>query len=498
MGKEVVNMKKVFSILLAVIIAAALFTGCQPTPEENVVVQKDMEQMIDMALQTPEVSSGTLTERLGAPETYATNIEAHNGDLTVSVNAAVTIPDATGISVVRVGRHYFTQEEANRMLDVFLQGATLYEIDLSLTKAEIQEKLMRYYAMRDGSIPIDIDGENPDDPERLEQVIADYEAMLADAPETKTAVPANTEFHTPEMLVNPDAKVIEGVAEVGGNAAYLYINNGLFGENDVEAIFINAKPQITDGFDTCPYRELSDEMLSGVQVPDNFTMTESQAQEAAEDILVRLGITGMACVDIQYAVMAEGFIGDVMLEPGAVIAPQQLENGKWAYSLQFQRAVNGIPVTLTEHYGNGLTDENDVSEPWPYERLNIIMDETGVVYFDYLSPCLVEDTVTENSALLTFPEVTSVFEKMFPIIYGYVTDAGVDYALRVKITEARLGLMRITEENSRHTGLLIPVWDFFGYVTVVPEGGAPYEQTNGSLLTMNAIDGSIIDRDLGY
>jgi hypothetical protein len=485
--------------LAAAALALALLLGCQATPEQPVVVQKDMAQMVEKAQATPEALTPglSLRERIGAPETYITDIEAYNGDLIVSVNANVTVPDSAGISMTRVERSYFTQEEADRMLDVFLQGATLYDIDLSLTKAEVQEKLMMYYAMRDGSIPIDIDGEHPDDPGKLKQIIAGYEAMLADAPETKTAVDADTEFHTPKMLVNPDAKVIEGVATVNGKAAYLHINNGLFGENDVEAVFINDKPQITDDFNTCHYRGLTDEMLPRVHVPDNFTMTESQAQEAAEDILARLGIMGMACVDIQYAVMADGFIGDVMLEPGAVIAPL-LENGKWAYSLQFQRAVSGIPVTLTEHYGSGSTDENDVSEPWPYERLNIVVDETGVIYFDYLSPYLIKDTVTGDSSLLMFSEVTSVFEKMFPVVYGYVTDAGVDYALQVKITEARLGLMRITEENSRHTGLLIPVWDFFGDVTVMPEGSIPYEQTGGSLLTVNAIDGSVIDRGLGY
>ncbi len=493
-------MKRILAGLMTAVILAVL-AGCQQTPRTPVVVQKDMEQMIEKAQETPEASETqqeTLAQRLDAPEMYAADFEAYDGDLTVSVNADVIIPDAAGISVTRVGRHYFTQEEADRMLDVFLQGATLYDIDPSLTKAQIQEKLVMYYAMRDGSIPMDIDGENPDDPEKLSQIIADYEARLADAPDTKEAVPANTQFHTPEMLVNPEAKVIEGVASVGGKAAYFHINNGLFSENDVEAVFVNAKPQITNGFETCPYSVLNDEILSRVQAPDTFTMTESQAQEAADAVLAGLGITGMACVDIQYAVMTEGFAGDVILEPGAELSSKQLENGRWAYSLQFQRAVNGIPITLTEHHGSGLTDENDTSEPWPYERLNMIVDETGVVFFDYLSPYVINDTVSESSALLTFPEVVSVFEKMLPIVYGYVTDIDVDYAIRLKVREARLGLMRITEENSRHTGLLIPVWDFFGDMTIIPDSGEPYEGANGSLLTINAIDGSIIDRDLGY
>lgn len=66
---------------------------------------------------------------------------------------------------------------------------------------------------------------------------------------------------------------------------------------------------------------------------------------------------------------------------------ENLENGKWAYRLEYQRAVNGIPVTLTYFSGGvSVSDGNAMSVPWPYERLTIIVDETGVVYFDYISP----------------------------------------------------------------------------------------------------------------
>jgi hypothetical protein len=54
--------------------------------------------------------------------------------------------------------------------------------------------------------------------------------------------------------------------------------------------------------------------------------------------------------------------------------------------------------------------------------------------------------------------------------------------------------------------LLVPVWDFFG-VQIPDTSGYPdkkkagldYEHMmSGSLLTINAIDGSVIDRSLGY
>ena len=57
--------------------------------------------------------------------------------------------------------------------------------------------------------------------------------------------------------------------------------------------------------------------------------------------------------------------------------------------------------------------------------------------------------------------------------------------------------MRVHEKDSMYTSLLIPVWDFIGTTT---PGGKPMDDNAEEyvLLTVNAIDGSIIDRTLGY
>ena len=57
----------------------------------------------------------------------------------------------------------------------------------------------------------------------------------------------------------------------------------------------------------------------------------------------------------------------------------------------------------------------------------------------------------------------------------------------------------VTEEE----GILVPVWDFFGEKTAYPEietypYTSNYVTPAKSLLTINAIDGSVIDRSLGY
>ncbi|HZJ83455.1 MAG TPA: DUF6034 family protein, partial [Clostridia bacterium] len=94
-------------------------------------------------------------------------------------------------------------------------------------------------------------------------------------------------------------------------------------------------------------------------------------------------------------------------------------------------------------------------------------------------------------------------KRMAPMKYDY-WDSDEMYSYEMKVTEARLGLMRVTEKDVGDSGLIIPVWDFFGTLTLKGKPGQPNPSEGDqhyiytSFLTINAIDGSIIDRELGY
>lgn len=68
------------------------------------------------------------------------------------------------------------------------------------------------------------------------------------------------------------------------------------------------------------------------------------------------------------------------------------------------------------------------------------------------------------------------------------------------ITRIELGLARINYKDDYNSALLVPAWDFFGYITT--NGEISEEEkllaNKNSFLTINAVDGSIIDRHLGY
>ena len=67
------------------------------------------------------------------------------------------------------------------------------------------------------------------------------------------------------------------------------------------------------------------------------------------------------------------------------------------------------------------------------------------------------------------------------------------------IQKVVLTLRRIQEQNASDVGLLVPVWDFYGSETI-EYSGEPRTTLERELpiLTINAIDGSVIDLTKGY
>lgn len=70
----------------------------------------------------------------------------------------------------------------------------------------------------------------------------------------------------------------------------------------------------------------------------------------------------------------------------------------------------------------------------------------------------------------------------------------------IHIDRIKFGYMQYAQKNS-DSQMLIPVWDFFGYEESFAYDGSVVDKvlnSQRSYLTLNAVDGSIIDRQVGY
>ena len=138
------------------------------------------------------------------------------------------------------------------------------------------------------------------------------------------------------------------------------------------------------------------------------------------------------------------------------------------------------------------------AKPWVYEKIRIFIDDEGIFALVWNAPHVLEEVEYKAVSLLPFEKIRGIFESMIVVKNKQVEDGTLLRDKNITVTAVRLGLMRIIEKDNNDTAYLVPVWDFFG--TYDSDGGTLVIGEDGyeSLLTINAVDGSVIDRTLGY
>ena len=177
----------------------------------------------------------------------------------------------------------------------------------------------------------------------------------------------------------------------------------------------------------------------------------------------------------------------------------ELIYGAIGYGIPFERTVDGIPITYTHEQGLTLNDDEQLC--WPYESFVLVFDDKGFTDFEWISPYSIEKVSDDTVFLLPFSDIQNVFEEMMlKVATEEYTET--DINATYQINEIRLGYMRVREKGTISEGSLIPVWDFFGTeILQFPDDEYTYS-TEGlsyeSQFTINAMDGTVIDRGLGY
>ena len=486
-------MEKIKRLLIAVLCLAVLLSACQPTPEQEIVIQKDMDKLIESAsagadtTTTPADASEAapdLYARLGAPASFSAEVVSGGGKLYVYADADVLLPNAE-LPIVRVRPAAgFTREQAVRMAEVLMgKDASYVQYDYdNMTKAECEREMERLrYAITNwedkGRHIYDM---RYDTRAEAEAALAQLTAKAASAPQSHPAYSGNFEFE-PTEVYRDGKRIYNGNTRLdlfadNGNGIYSYLGIQNYREDFgmVDAKYIRDYSQ--------PMDTLFGAGFTHYDAGGGLSITEGEAVAEAEAALAGMGIEGFAV---------------------AACARENVRTDRWdfltAYHVIFKRCANGVIETCTDK----RAFSNEYSEPWEYERIDFIIDDAGVFRFEYNAPYEVVESVLDKTELLPFERIREVFERMIVIVNN-----GYDENERIKegdgfehhIYHIRLGLASVPEEG-RETGLLVPAWDFIGSACARSNGKGDLSQLDEnercSFLTINAVDGSIIDRS-GY
>lgn len=216
-------------------------------------------------------------------------------------------------------------------------------------------------------------------------------------------------------------------------------------------------------------------------------ITQEEARQLAKEKVAELGIPGMEEAMVQLGIHVD-LLGD----------EYTVDNAGWL--INFTRTIDGIPVTYTSEQGGAYEDMESEYETWGYEWLQVAVNRDGIQMAQCYDVYDIGEKTTENVQLISFDEVSQIFRQMMLMQNADMNDETREY----QIDRITFGYTRIYDPavDSR-SGVLVPAWDFFGSYRVKAEHegeSAEYirDSADMSHLTINAIDGSVIDRSLGY
>ena len=492
-------MKKVYlAVALSLLVLSA--AGCQKTPEQAIVVGKSNDALIEKAQDLSESETGSVSDRVGltsetlppppaaqeqeqepdagddaspAAYRYQDSFANQDGSITVTVDAEVIAPEADSAAIIRVTDGTITQAQADVLMEELVH-TPLHDPHAPVTKDAIMEQILENKRLlAEGPTEedlkfghIDANGNALTWEQWMQQYIDQLQEEYNNAPEENEQAAISGQFVEKDGL-----SFIEGVGyseeygyeslQIQNIITSLGASRALYDRNSAvkEAyILLGSSIQYAD--------------VTSRELPE-LTISAGDARTLTDPLVEKLGIDNMA-----FYAARKGY---------------RAENERWPerdfWVVLYTRSFNGLPITYTSATGDMMTDAAVYNEPWRYETLAFFVNDSGIVGMHWEAPYTIGDAVTEDSALLRFEDVADIFQKMY-----LVDNDGQKQT--VTVDRICLGYTRIAEQDKEGSGILVPAWDFFG--TVTDENGNTTADPYRSLLTINAIDGSIISRDMGY
>ena len=436
------EIKKVASCLLA----AALLAACQPTPAEEIIVNKGDGTLEVRLMETPVPEEAA--QAADVPDEWRETLEI--GDSRVVFDAAVECP----VDVFPV----FEAEEAapgvEAVNDVIARLAPDAERvrPVGSSAAELREQLeaaIRGWWYADGS------GEGHYGPyEGQEEDIARLQEQLASTGDESAPFAPFESLPVRSTVLCADGRSI---------TVYAYEDCWAFTIDLGHAAVMQGESLVASG------GAMGDEP-PGTQI-GAAAITAEQAVERAREMLETIGFSGMQVASVEKARMVNAVTETVLANGYQII----LCRGDGGYA--------PFDPLLLGHSALQIYEQSGYRKDWRPERMQVFVDERGVRYVGRMFPLHVLRTVNENAALLPFARVQELLRNRFRHEFRWTEVSGGTVTVkRVALVGA---LVRV--KNDLERAYIVPTW-LCEYTT--DTGGTPEQRY---AIAVNAIDGTSVD-----
>ncbi len=499
---------KRMTVLLMAVVLAVFMCGCKSTPEKPIVVGKSNDGWDEYATDMPsaeQTAETSAASRYAAPDRYENQLTS--GNLTISISADIEVPDLSVYPVYILEEMKFTQEMADRIIPILLDGAELYTYDVldsKRSKSEVEALIAHYKdeiqkAQNDESY-LSKYTESPESIEGLQNVLASLEKELKTAPDTVERKLASRQlafmeeipmlgilYCSPAYLVTtPWTEEQRAKAIADGNEAIM----GVSERPDGERMILSLKNTIFGN-------GLS--FMGELDRRHRFAPSydENEAKRRAEALIEQV----FGCpVELLYCYKNE--------QENAIVG------GTDSYYILEYRPE--IPGTKTHEFRWEFVNSAARSEfvpPFEQDRIRIEMDDKSIFRFSRSDCVQVKSIDIPSVELMPWGTVRETIDAMLKVKnpWLYVDDSRdkTIVARKLEIDRIILSYMQVRKDANDTEQYYIPVWDICGRLIYQYADGREYDTTlrdqriNASYapdtyLTLNAIDLSVISRELGY
>ena len=521
-------MKKTW--IAACLCVIMVLTGCQSTPEEDVVVNKGAG-LPEGAAAEPVEGSRTLD----VPDAWTEDVTMGEGKLKIHADAPIEVPEVGNLPVFEAEPGEYTEEDLQKGVEYFAGDSKIYR-DTKFTKAELENKKERLLA-QDGSRGGEMNSLKNAEAKRIDEVMersgddpgreyveikfGEYEEAtqkITDDLYIRSGTEQTDEQHEDEAAARRNS--FGGTIEEGENAGAKIRASACSREDGIMGSFMfqkdgayytrdrltNAK-EINEFFTTyygesmAAYYDKEAEILNKLEarLTDQTSMSEKDAQKMAEKLLEDFEIDEMILAKTE----AYLWLPDTGYSANAQDAAWLYEPESWqvGYEFVYSRDVEGVPSGENGTTMSSTTDTvPDVAYAPPFyqESIQICVVNGQIVSFDWSNMIKITKTIAENTNLIDFDSVKGRYcDNIYYSTVALAESHGDESSYTVNVTDVKLTYLYVSAYNNPDGAWLVPAWSFKSSGSFTYDGVTVYKR-NTEYRGFNALDGGYIsDRTTG-
>ena len=447
---------------------ALLTTGCQATPDQDVVANKNDQQTEQRKSQSVLESQDDIGDVNVAEEEHAESFKSDSRDVTINVHTDQM--ETQLVPIVQAEARDISVDDVKRWAKAFF-GTTedVYEGTNLMTKSEIQEAILwRQQAINEKDDLITKQGYTE---EEADEIIQSYQDQIDNLKANYESAPESDESPKTDWTFHPASYYMK-MAEDGEDEDWSNLDQTdklkVIGDCDGKMAYVNASNRSTADYQLHYIEFYWDDEESGVDNSGENSISQEQAIQLTDQKLKEL-------TDGEWQVNSI-----------------QSSGNQWR--IQYVPVINHLPCIYTTI---NYTSDDAYASNLDYEKIDFTLTDDQIVAAEWDTPMKVTSTDSKVADLKPFDELYDAFKTYMkvsttPGSLGLMEDDTKDTT--VNITKIQQMYCRVKQKNTDNAFEYVPVYAFIGKTS---DWGVE-DDVESIYCLMNALDGTIINAGLGY